>query len=370
MAEQYLILAHLSNPISRERWSKHAILPGMQTTRLQQIFFFTMLGGILVLAFMVFQPYMVVLTVSAMAAVALNPLFKRLAKWFRGNSTIAAMITVIVAVVLLLIPVGLMGSQILREAGELYQEIRLNRDVYLHTIDQVIFAPARVWFPSFDLSLNSSVERVLVWLTQNFGKIFSGTATIVLDLLLGIIALFYFLRDGKHFAASFMRLSPLQDQHDRVIMERLTTAVNSVIRGQLFIALIQGMLTGIGFWIFGIPNPALWGSIAAVCALVPGVGTSLVLLPGIRMLFITGQMWQAFGLTLWGGLAVGLIDNLLGPYLVGRGANVHPLWILFGVLGGISLFGPMGFLLGPLLVSLLFALLDIYRMVILRSVEG
>lgn len=341
----------------------------MQATRLQQIFFFAALAGILVLAFMVFQPYLVVLAVSAMTAVILHPLHQRLTMWLRGRSGVAALITALILVVVLLIPVALMGTQILREAGELYQSVRLNSDVYLKTIEDVILAPARIWFPTLDLSLNAGVERILVWVTQNLGAIFSGTANVLLDLLLGIIALFYFLRDGKRFAESFMRLSPLQDRHDRVIMARLTVAVNSVIRGQLFIALIQGALTGFGFWLFGVPNPALWGSVAAVCALVPGVGTSLVLLPGIIVLFVTGQTWQALGLAIWGGLAVGLIDNMLGPYLVGRGANMHPMWVLFGVLGGISLFGPMGFLLGPMLVSLLFALLDIYRMVILRSEE-
>lgn len=333
------------------------------------MFFFAMLAGILVLAFLVFQPYMVVLSVAAITAVALQPLYKRLVAWLHGSRTIAALLTVLIFVVVLLGPVALMGTRILREAGDLYQEIRLNRDVYLHTIDQAILAPARVWFPTFDFSLNSGIEQALVWLTQHLGAIFSGTANVLLDLLLGVIALFYFLRDGKHFSESFMRLSPLQDQHDRVIMDRLTVAVSSVIKGQLFIALIQGTLTGIGFWMFGVPNPTLWGSVAAVCSLVPGVGTSLILVPGIIVLLVTNQMMPAFGLTLWGGLAVGLIDNLLGPYLVGRGANVHPLWILFGVLGGISLFGPMGFLLGPLLVSLLFALLDIYRIVILRTIE-
>ena len=339
----------------------------MQVTRLQQIFFYAMLAGILILAFMVFQPYLVVLAVSAMAAVALRPFYLRLTKLFRGQSALAAAATILIFVVLLLIPVGLMGTQIVREAGELYQEIRMNRDVYLHTIEDVVLAPVRIWFPTLDLSLDSGVERALGWLTQNLGPIFSGTANILLDLFLGIVALFYFLRDGKRFTESFMRLSPLQDRHDLVIMARLTAAVNSVIKGQLLIAVIQGALTGIGFWIFGVPNPALWGSIAAVCALVPGVGTSLVLIPGIIALLVTGQTWPALGLAIWGGLAVGLIDNMLGPYLVGRGANIHPMWVLFGVLGGISFFGPMGFLLGPMIVSLLFAVFDIYRMVILRS---
>jgi predicted PurR-regulated permease PerM len=339
----------------------------MQTVRLQQIFFFSMLAGILILAFLVFQPYLVVLAVSAMTAVALSPFHERVTRLLRGRSSLAAFLTILTLVVLILIPVALMGTQILQEAGQLYQELRLNRDQYLHTIEDAILAPARAWFPTIDLSLDQGAERALVILTENLGDIFSGTANILLDFLLGIVALFYFLRDGKRFSESFMRLSPLQDRHDRVILERLVTAINSVIKGQLSIAIIQGTLTGIGFWLFGVPNPALWGSVAAICALVPGVGTSLILVPGIVYLFFTGNLWQGAGLAVWGALAVGLIDNLLGPYLVGRGAKVHPVWILFGVLGGISLFGPMGFLLGPVVVSLLFALFDIYRMVILRT---
>lgn len=348
---------------------KPAMLFSMRTTRLQQAFFFVLFAGISVLAFLVFQSYLVVLAVSAMAAVALNPLYRRLTAALNGSRNLAALLTVLIFVFLLLIPIGLLGSQILREAGELYQEIRLNRDVYLHAIDQAVLMPLRTIFPMMDLSLNRGIEQGLVWLTQHLGAIFSGTAVVLLDILLGIIALFYFLRDGKRFSESFILLSPLQDRHDRVILDRLTSAVHSVMKGQLFIAMIQGVLTGIGFWMFGVPNPALWGSVAAVCSLVPGVGTSLVIVPGIIMLLVVNQAWLALGLSLWGGLAVGLIDNLLGPYLVGRGANVHPLWILFGVLGGISLFGPMGFLLGPLLVSLLAALIDIYQMVILRTVD-
>src|SRR5688572_12416369 len=119
----------------------------MQATRLQQIFFFAMLSGILVLAFLVFQPYLIVLAVSAMAAVLLSPFHQRLSKLFNGRTGVAAVISVLTLVIVLLIPVALMGTQILFEAGELYQEIRMNRDEYLHVIEDAILAPARTWFP-------------------------------------------------------------------------------------------------------------------------------------------------------------------------------------------------------------------------------
>jgi predicted PurR-regulated permease PerM len=113
--------------------------------------------------------------------------------------------------------------------------------------------------------------------------------------------------------------------------------------------------------IFGIPNPALWGSFAVVSAFIPGLGTSLVVVPGILYLFFTGAHLHALGLLIWGVLAVGLIDNYLGPILINRGVNVHPFLIFLSIMGGLVFFGPIGFIAGPLMVALLFALLEIYK---------
>ena len=125
-------------------------------------------------------------------------------------------------------------------------------------------------------------------------------------------------------------------------------------------ALIQGILTAVGFTFFGIPNATLWGSVAAITALIPGIGTALVLLPAILYLYFSGETLFAVGLLLWGMTAVGLVDNFLGPKLVERGMRLHPFLILLSVLGGVGFFGPLGFLLGPLVLSLLFALIEIY----------
>ena len=128
-------------------------------------------------------------------------------------------------------------------------------------------------------------------------------------------------------------------------------------------ALIQGILTAVGFALFGVPNPTLWGSVAAIAALVPSVGTALVLFPAILFLYWSGAALSALGLLLWGATAVGLIDNFLGPKLAGRGMRLHPFLILLSILGGIALFGPIGFLLGPLVLSMLFVLLEIYSVI-------
>jgi predicted PurR-regulated permease PerM len=129
----------------------------------------------------------------------------------------------------------------------------------------------------------------------------------------------------------------------------------------LLIALTQGFVSGIGFAIFGVPSATLWGSMAAVGSLVPGVGTAIVIAPMVMYLLVTGSTVAAIGLAIWGIIAVGMVDNFLGPILVGRGVRIHALFILFAVIGGVQYFGPLGFILGPLVLSLLYALLDIHR---------
>ena len=157
-----------------------------------------------------------------------------------------------------------------------------------------------------------------------------------------------------------IELSPLNDKEDEGVFDRLELAVNSVIKGNLVIALVQGVLTTIGFMLFGVPNAILWGTVAAVAALIPGIGTGLVFIPAVAFLFFTGANVPAFGLFIWGALGVGLIDNFLGPKLVGSGMKLHPLLVLLSVLGGLMYFSPAGVFLGPLSLSLLFALLSIY----------
>ena len=173
--------------------------------------------------------------------------------------------------------------------------------------------------------------------------------------------MFYFLKDGAKWQRAVIVLSPLSDQDDEKIIGRLRQAVNSVIKGSLFIALVQGVMMGIGLWLFGIPNSALWGIVAAVTSLLPTIGTAVVSVPAIVFLFISGNISSAIGLAIWAALMVGMVDNLLYPFIVGEKINIPPLLILFAVLGGLSLLGPVGILVGPLSVSLLYTLISIYR---------
>lgn len=342
------------------------ILSHMHRAHIQTVFFFTLLFSVLALVFLIFLPYLTTLSVAASFAVVTYPLHKRITHLLRKRERIAALCTVLITVLILLIPLSFIGTQVVWEAQHLYQNIVENQESLTQNFMGFFEGTIKRFVPQLSLDLSQYAGQSLSWIAGKIGPLFAGTAQTFLHLFLGMIAYYYFLKDGRKFLTTLVAISPLRDGDDGKILSRLEMAINSIIRGTLTIALTQGVLTGVGLTIFGVPSPTLWGSMAAVGALVPGVGTAIVLGPAILFLFVTGKTFAALGLLIWAVIAVGLVDNFLGPILVGRGVKIHPLFILFAVIGGLGFFGPLGFLLGPLVLSLLYALVDIYRVLLER----
>lgn len=339
----------------------------MHRTHIQTVFFFALLLGVLSLAFFIFLPFLTTLAVAVTLAVVIYPLHHRILRLVHGREVVASFLSLLCVGLLLLVPLSFIGTQIYLEAQALYLRIAENQDVLTENLTGFLDEHIRRFVPHLSIDLQSYVGQGLSFIVGRLGPLFAGTAQTVLHFFLGAIALYYFLKDGPRFLRSLIDLSPLPDAEDESVLQRLGTAINSIIRGSLIIAIIQGIMTGIGLVIFGVPSPTLWGSMAAIGALIPGVGTAIVLTPAIVFLFLAGKTAAAIGLLIWGIVAVGLIDNFLGPVLVGRGIKIHPLFILFAVIGGLGFFGPVGFLLGPLVLSLLYALLDIYRLLLKKT---
>lgn len=316
----------------------------------------------------VFLPFLKPLALAAVFAVVLQGLYQRVVRLLGGWPSTAALLTVIISVFFILLPLSLVGVLVGNEARGLY--VSLETGSGQSTVAQMFLQLDETFggvFPGIgELSRSASVDvnaytrEALQWITSHAVDIFSSASQLLLAFFIFFIALYYLLRDGKRVRQILIKLSPLSDREDTRVFDRLELAVNSVIRGNLVIALVQGVLTTIGFTIFGIPNTILWGTVAAVAALIPGIGTGLVFIPAVAFLFSTGATVPAFGLLVWGVLGVGLIDNFLGPKLVGHGMNLHPLLVLLSVIGGLIYFGPAGIFLGPLTLSLLFALVSIY----------
>lgn len=332
-------------------------------TGVQPYFLAAVLLAACVATLVILKPFFTPLILAAVFAVVAHPLYLYVKRRFGGYDSLAAAATLLIVLIFIITPLSALGIQILSEALDLYDSLSANyTGGFSITLPSELVAPLQAYFPITEtIDLAPYVQTGLDWLLSHADTIFSGISRTLLGTFIFLIALYYLLRDGQRFTRVLVHVSPLADRDDEFILSKLHAAVNSVLRGNIMIALIQGGLTGFGFWIFGVPNAILWGSVAAIAALVPALGTALVITPAVLFLLFTGMTGSALGLIAWGGAAVGLVDNILGPRLMGQGINMHPLLMLLSVLGGLGLFGPIGFLVGPLVVSLFLALLDIYK---------
>lgn len=335
-------------------------------------FFFGLLLAMIILAVLMFLPFLTPVVLAAAASVIFGKPHRYIVeKFFKGKerSSMAAFITLLLIVVVVLVPallvVGKMYSEVQTMYAYLTDEAGRSQVINaLNTVAQTISHRFFDLYPTYtfdSFNISEILKSGLRLVFTNLDGVFTSIVNIALGAFLMLLALFYFLRDGRELKRQLIALSPLGDEHDERIIRKLAQAVYSVFMGSIAVGIIQGILTGIGFAIFGVPSPALWGSIASIMALIPGVGTSIILVPGILYLFLTGSTLPAVGLLIWGLLAVGLVDNFLGPIFVNRGIKVHPFLVLVSVFGGLNFFGPIGIVLGPIVLAFLFALLDIYR---------
>lgn len=326
-------------------------------------FLFLALAGSMVVVYFIAKPFLSPLILAAIFAFLFQPIYKKLLNYLKKRESLAAFFTTIIAVVLVLLPVTFLGIQIFKESSQLYQSlVNEGGGDFVGAIENAL-NQARSILPipeDFQIDIGQYVKQGLAFLIENLGAVFSSFAKMLINLLVFLIAFYFLLKDGSKLKNYLVVLSPLEDTDDEFIVSRLKTAVSAAVKGNLTIGLIQGVLTGIGFAIFGVPNAVLWGSVAVISAFLPGIGTALVITPAIIFLFITGNTFGAIGLLVWGVTAVGLVDNFLGPRLVGRGMQLHPLMVFIAILGGLAFFGPLGFLLGPLAMSVCLALIEIY----------
>jgi predicted PurR-regulated permease PerM len=330
--------------------------------RLQLISFLFLLLVMAGLVFAVVRPFADILVMGFILAVLFRPVFHWFLKRFKDRHTLASLATVVVILIILLVPAALLGKVLLNQALNLYNDFR-SGDLVLDK-GQVIHAlPLQVqdFIETTTQDLNALVSKLTANAFQTFSSVISNLATFIISFFLTMFTVFYFLKDGHHFQEVLIDVSPIDDKQEKILFTKVSNAVNGVVKGQFLTALVQGVVATIGYVIFGVPNFLLWGVFTTLAALVPTVGTALALVPAILYLLITGSVGQAIGLLIWGAVAVGLVDNFIGPKLLGRTTKVHPLLMLIAVLGGVSVFGFLGFLLGPILMAIFVAMIDMYR---------
>jgi predicted PurR-regulated permease PerM len=216
------------------------------------------------------------------------------------------------------------------------------------------------WSP-FGLPSSSSVAQAAGAVTPRVGTLVSGVAWVVMQMLITMMCLFFFLRDRHIVLNGLKKQLPLSEPEADRILRRVNDTIYATLFGSLTVAFVQGCMGGLMFWILGLPSPLFWGAMMGLLAVVPMLGTFVVWAPTAVWLATQGDWTKAVILVLWGGIAIGLIDNLLYPYLVGNRMRFHTLLVFFAIVGGLMVFGAAGIILGPVLLAVADGLLQVWH---------
>jgi predicted PurR-regulated permease PerM len=187
-----------------------------------------------------------------------------------------------------------------------------------------------------------------------------GTANFIVSLLLMLYLLFFFLRDGGALTRRIRDAVPLRAEQQRALFTKFAIVTRAMFKGNLLVAAVQGALGGLIFWFLGIHAPVLWGVLMAFLSLLPAVGAAGVWLPVAIYFLATGAVWEGIVLIAYGAFVIGLVDNLLRPYLVGKDTQMPDYVVLISTLGGIAIFGLDGLVIGPVIAAMFIAVWDIF----------
>lgn len=333
----------------------------MQTMTAEKYFLFILLLLTIVLTVLIFSPFLSVLILTVAFAVALNPIYL----WIKRRITrdvawLASILTILVFLVCLCTPLFFVGKTVFYQAQDIYMNIATseNTGTWISNVNEKInnYLPG-----GFDFNLQDKITDLFSVLTNSIGTLFSTTLNSVLMFTLMVFALFYLFKDGEKWEKDFTKILPLSDKNSSQIVSDLKASINRVFKGSFIIALAQGFLAWVGFTVFGVPHAIIWAIVASIASFIPTIGTSVVSVPAMIFLFVSGMELQALGLLIWSVLLISTIDNVLNPYIISKDTEIPSIFMLFSILGGVALFGAIGIVAGPLIISLLYSLVSIYK---------
>ncbi len=297
-----------------------------------------------------------------------QPVYKGLVRFFRGRRAPASMVTLLLIVIVVLIPLSILVGIVTAQAIAVSQSVQPAVERFLS--EPTIFSDYLDRIPHFDKieiyketilrKAASFIGTISRYLINNLGSGALGTVNFLFMFFIMLYTMFFFLMDGGKLLARILYYLPLQDNEERRLLERFTSVSRATIKGTIVICILQGALAGLGFFFVGIKGAAFWGTLMGVLSIIPGIGTGLVWIPAVVILIAMGHYAKGIGLALFCGLVVGSVDNLVRPSLVGKDTQMHDLFILFGTLGGIALFGVVGIIIGPIIAALFVTMWEIY----------
>lgn len=340
----------------------------MTGTRFHHAFLVFLVVAISAAVVVMVRDFLLVIILAALFSGVVHPGYLRVVRLFGGRKTVASIATLLLLLVMVIVPALTLAGAVANEA------VRLN-ETTLPRLQRLVDEPGEFERRLRPLPGYSIIRPYRSLIIKKSSEVIEGTGAFVLATLSSttratavflfyavvlLYTMFYFLIDGPVLLTTVMGYLPLADSDKAHVLERFVSVTRATLKGTLLIGAAQGTLGGLAFWAVGLDGAIFWGTIMTVLSVVPGIGAALVWVPAVVVLLATGQIWQAVALGLFCALVVGTVDNILRPKLVGHDTQMHELLIFFSTLGGLVVFGGMGFILGPILAALFVAVWEMF----------
>lgn len=328
---------------------------------------FILLGLVALLFLYLLKPFFFPIFWAAVIAGIFQPLYQRINRRL-NRATLSTAIIILVFAVIILLPLGIVASLTFNESVQLYGKLNPNAQNidsgFQHMLNVIANNPLTKLFNVNEAFLSDKaaqvVRSIMNYILTHLTDLTQNTLAFLVQFAIMIYTLFYFVRDGDKFLKTAMRILPLGMGRERFLYDRFFVTARSTLKVTLIIGGIQGMLGGIIFYITNIEGALIWGLLMILMAIVPVVGCTIIWGPAGILMLITGHIWEGVLILAFGGVVISMIDNFLRPILIGKDVEMHPLMIFLSTLGGIVLFGFSGFVIGPIIASLLIAIWDMF----------
>lgn len=304
-------------------------------------------------------------------SIVFAPLCRRLTGYMHRRRTLAAIATLLIILVMVILPVALIITALVEEASGVYEKIQageLNFGKYFQQVFDALPPWASNLLERFGVAnvgevfqkASAGLMKASQFLASQAINIGQNTFDFILSLFVMLYLLFFLLRDGDELSVRVKNAVPLRPEQRQKLFRKFTIVVRATVKGTIVVAFVQGVLGGLIFWFLGINAPLLWGALMGIMSLLPAVGTGIVWVPVAVYLLATGSVWQGLVLIAFGVFVIGLVDNVLRPILVGKDTKMPDYVALISTLGGIAIFGINGFVIGPLIAAMFIATWDIF----------
>ena len=351
-------------------------------TQFARLFFGVVTVLVLYYSYAIIKPYLVDLFLALVIFFTAKPLYKVINRVLFGQRTLASALTCLILALIIILPLVTLVSIVAKQALELSSQ--LGQGLQSGTLGQwlnqqmdslqAFLTRLNLPLPPEQIKLEGMVRTVLAnaskFIYTNAVGVLTGFTSLILDLALILFVAFFLFLQGDDFIAEVKSLSPLSVADNELILAEMEATIKATLWSTVVVAFIQGSLGGLGFFLFGVPQPAFWGTVMVPASIIPVVGAAIVWAPAVGYLILQGSWPTAMGLLVFCVIIIGSVDNLVKPMLM-RGSRFTPtLLVLLAIMGGISYFGMIGFILGPFILSLLLSLLGIYEKAILAPTRG